>query len=232
MSLGDELREYAKKTHDTVWSRRNGQKVPSTDDISLGNTAVDIDAVVLYADLKDSTGLVKGYKDWFASEIYKNYLYTVSRIIRAHNGVITAFDGDRVMGVFIGDSKNSNAAKVALKINWAVKNILQPAIKDRYPTNTYTLHQKVGVASSKTMVSRTGIRGSNDLVWVGNAANVAAKLAALHSNYPSYITADVYERLSKETKYGGSPERDMWVDLGDVGGFGRIYGSTYWWTVS
>jgi len=232
MSLADELREYAKKTHATAWSRRNGQKVPSTDDVSLGNDAVDLDAVVLYADLKDSTGLVKGYKDWFASAVYKNYLYTVSRIIRAHDGSVTAFDGDRVMGVFIGGSKNSNAAKVALKINWAVKNILQPAIDAKYPKNTYKLQQKVGIAASKTMVSRTGIRGSNDLVWVGNAANIAAKLASLHSSYPTYITADVYNLLSDETKFGGTPKRDMWTDLGDGDGYGKIYGSRFWWAMS
>ncbi|WP_315069768.1 hypothetical protein [uncultured Microbacterium sp.] len=232
MSLADELRDYAKKTHGTTWTRRDGQKVPSTDDITLGNSAVDLNAVVLYADLKDSTGLVKGEPDWFASEVYKNYLYTVSRIIRAHNGTITAFDGDRVMGVFIGGSKNSNAAKVALKINWAVKKILQPAMQEKYPENTYTLQQKVGIASSKTMVSRTGIRGSNDLVWVGNAANIAAKLAALHTGYSSYITADVYAKLSEETKLGGTPKRDMWTDLGVTDGFGRIYGSTFWWSIS
>lgn len=232
MSLADELREYAKKTHDSTWSRRNGQKVPSTGDVSLGNDAVDLDAVVLYADLKDSTGLVKGYKDWFASAVYKNYLYTVSRIIRAHDGSVTAFDGDRVMGVFIGGSKNSNAAKVALKINWAVKNILQPAIDAKYPNNTYKLQQKVGIAASETMVSRTGIRGSNDLVWVGNAANIAAKLAALHSSYPTYITADVYNMLSDETKFGGTPKRNMWTDLGDGDGYGKIYGSTFWWSMS
>lgn len=232
MSLADELRDYAKKTHSTQWTRRDGQKVPSTEDITLGNSAVDLDAVVLYADLKDSTDLVNGYRDTFASEVYKNYLYTVSRIIRAHDGSITAFDGDRVMGIFLGDSKNSNAAKVALKINWAVQEILQPAIKAQYPSNTYRLQQKVGIASSKTMVSRTGIRGSNDLVWVGNAANIAAKLAALHSGYSTYITAAVYARLKREVKFGGSPERNMWTDLGAGDGFGQIYGSRFRWSVS
>lgn len=232
MTLRTELEEYANDTHHSKWSRRDGQKVPKTDDVQLGNDAVDIDAVVLYADLKDSTGLVKGWKDWFASEVYKNYLYTVSRIIRHHGGTVSAFDGDRVMGVFIGDSKNSNAAKVALKINWAVKNILQPAIEKEYPKTTYKLQQKVGVASSNTMVSRSGVRGSNDLVWVGNAANIAAKLAAFDKGYSSYITEAVFKKLSKDTKYGGKDDRLMWVDLGDDDGYGKIYGSTFWWRIS
>lgn len=163
MSLVDELREYVAKTHATQWSRRDGQKVPTTQDITLGNQAVDLDAVVLYADLKDSTGLVQGHEDWFAAEIYKNYLYVVSKIIRAHGGTITAFDGDRVMAVYLGNPKNSNAAKTALRINWAVIEVLQPAIDAQYPNNTYKLKQKVGIASSKTMVARTGIRGATIL---------------------------------------------------------------------
>lgn len=230
MTLGDDLREYAAKTHATLWDRRNGQKVPNTEDVAMGNVAVDLDAVVLYADLKDSTGLVKGWKDWFAAEVYKNYLYTVSRIIRYHGGSITAFDGDRVMAVFIGEGKESTAAKVALKINWAVKNILQPAIDAQYKTNTFKLQQKVGIAVSKTMVARTGIRGSNDLVWVGNAANIAAKLAALNKGYASYITSDVYNALSNETKFSNG--QAMWIDLGTSDGYGRIYGSTYWWSIA
>lgn len=229
MSLADELREYVANTHSRQWTRRDGQVVPNTDDITLGNQAVDLDAVVLYADLKDSTGLVQNWDDWFAAEVYKNYLYVVSKIIRAHAGTITAFDGDRVMAVYIGDAKNSNAAKTALKINWAVINILQPAIDAQYPNSNYKLAQKVGVASSKTMVARTGIRGSNDLVWVGNAANIAAKLAALDRGYASYITQEVFGMLSDETKNGGDPRRQMWVDLGTSDGYGRIYGSTFWW---
>jgi len=231
MTLGEELRAHAAETHRARWVRRDGQKVPETDDLTLGNDAVDLDAVVLYADLKDSTGLVRRWKDWFAAEIYKNYLYTVSRIIRDHGGAITAFDGDRVMGVFIGNSKNSDAAKVALKINWAVKNILQPAKDARYPDNAYKIQQKVGVAASKTMVARTGIRGSNDLVWVGNAANVAAKLAALDRGYSSYITADVFKSLSKASKYS-TDGRLMWTELGDGDGYGTIYGSTFWWPIT
>src|SRR4051812_36873707 len=62
----------------------------------LSNDAVEIDGTVLYADLAESTPLVKGYKDWFAAEVYKNYLYCAARIIRLRGGVITAYDGDRV----------------------------------------------------------------------------------------------------------------------------------------
>ncbi|MDK8795188.1 hypothetical protein QP968_05630 [Corynebacterium sp. MSK041] len=61
------------------------------------------------------------YNDWFAAEVYKNYLYCAEKIILVRGGIFTACDGDRVMGVFIGDSKNSAAAMCVLQINWAPK---------------------------------------------------------------------------------------------------------------
>jgi hypothetical protein len=67
----------------------------------------------------------------------------------------------------------------------------------------------VGVDTSTLLVARTGIRGSNDLVWVGRAANYAAKLCALRqSNYASYITADIFKVMLEKVK--SSSGRPMW----------------------
>lgn len=228
MALKDDLENYVQKVLDETWERRAGRKVPDPEDVPLKNLAVELDATVLYADLAASTKMVKTKKDWFATEVYKNYLYCASRIIRHRGGSITAYDGDRVMGVFIGDSKNTNAANCALQINYAVTKIIMPKIKTKHPGADFTLRQRVGVDTSRLFIARTGIRGSNDLVWVGNAANNAAKLAALDPKYPSYITAAVYDAMNKSSKFGGDPSRNMWKDLGTSDLGYKIYGSTWW----
>lgn len=57
----------------------------------------------------------------------------------------------------------------------------------------FNIKQAVGIDTSPLLVARTGIRGANDLVWVGRAANIAAKLCSLREgNYATYITNDVY----------------------------------------
>lgn len=231
MSLKDELDAYVQKTLDEQWERRAGQKVPDTDDLPLKNLAVEIDATVLYADLASSTRMVEVHKDWFAAEVYKSYLYCAAKTIRARGGIITAYDGDRVMGVFIGNSKNSAAAKCGLQINWTSKKMVAAKIAEKYPKSSFVLKQRVGIDTSKLFVARTGIRGSNDLVWVGNAANNAAKLAALAPRYPTYITADVYNKLNETSKLGGDPKRNMWTDLGTSDMGYQIYGSTFLWSV-
>ena len=231
MVLRNELETYVQKVLDDRWTRRSGQKVPEPEDLALTNTAVELEATVLYADIAGSTKMVKGYKDWFAAEVYKNYLYCAARIIRARGGTITAYDGDRVMGVFIGSSKNTDAAKCGLQINWATKYIVNAKINSKYATTDFTLKQRVGIDTSPIFIARTGIRGSNDLVWVGNAANNAAKLAALDSRYPTYITASVYRMLNESSKLGGDPKRNMWTDLGTADLGYKIYGSTFWWSL-
>lgn len=212
----------------TKWETRDGRKVPEAEDLQLGNDAVTLDGTVLYADMTDSTGLVNGFKPWFAAKIYKTYLAGASRIIRDNDGQITAFDGDRVMAVFIGDYKNTSAARAALHINAFVIELNQ-TLKNVYPNTSYALCQTVGVDTSSLFVARTGIRRYNDLVWVGPAANYAAKLCSLgEAAYPTHITEAVFTKLNKEAKYGPAGEliweKRTWNSTGKI-----IYRSSWSW---
>ena len=195
----------------TQWARREGKVVPEADDVQLGNDAIELDATVLYADLADSTGLVLGYKDWFSAEVYKSYLRGACEIIKNNEGVVTAFDGDRVMAVYVGDLKNTNAAKTALQIKYLVKEVINPALQKEYPDSAFRLEQSVGIDTGKLLVARTGVRGANDLVWVGRAANFAAKLCSLREGvFASFITEEVFNKLNDTSKFGGDPKKLMW----------------------
>jgi class 3 adenylate cyclase len=151
-------------------------------------------------------------------------------MIRSEGGEITAYDGDRIMAVFIGDRKNTSAAKAALKINYARIKIINPAIKNQYPDETFQVNHTVGIDSSKFFIARTGIRGANDLVWVGKAANHAAKLCGLSNSYPTRITSEVYSLLAESAKYTDGKsmwEKATWTEMGRT-----IYRSRWYWGVS
>ena len=130
MSFYESLRQEVTKIFKQTWTERDGIKVPDSDDIGLGNVAVKLDATVLYADISNSTRLVDLFPNYFAAEIYKSFLHCAAKIIRAEGGSITAYDGDRIMAVFIGNSKNTAAARTALKINYARQKIINPANND------------------------------------------------------------------------------------------------------
>src|SRR5215472_6951403 len=107
--LKDDLAKEVGDIFHTQWSRRDGQVVPEPENLKLGNDAIVLDdAVVLYADLAESTELVDQNKPHFAAEVYKAYLHCAAKIIRKEGGSISAYDGDRVMSIFIGDTKNTS----------------------------------------------------------------------------------------------------------------------------
>ena len=228
MALGDDLNSEVGKILSDRWRTRDGRVVPESTDVQLGNDAVRLKGTVLYADLDDSTSLVDTMPANFAAAVYKAYLVCAARIIHSLTGTITAYDGDRVMAVFIGDYKNSYAARAALKINFAVSEIINPSIRAKYPNTRYSLKQVVGIDTSELFVARTGIRGANDLVWVGRAANHAAKLSG-RDGPPSQITAEVYDSLNRESKFA-SDGRNMWTPATSTElGYRRIYTSSWQW---
>ena len=126
MSFTQDLANEVDEIFKTQWNERNGNVVPEAENVQLGNDAVRLDGTVLYADLADSTSLVKALPAWYAAEVYKSYLVCACRIIRKNGGEITAFDGDRVMGVYLGEYKNTSAAKTALQLNHVVQEIINP----------------------------------------------------------------------------------------------------------
>lgn len=230
MAILEDLQEEVKDILKINWERRDGYVVPEPDDVQLGKDAVCLEGAVLYADLADSNALVKGFKDSFAAEVYKAYLISACRLIRLNDGVITAFDGDRVMAVYIGDLKNSSAVKTALMINYVVKEVINKSIKEQYPKTEFQMKQSVGIDTSKLFIARTGIRGSNDLVWVGRAANYAAKLCALREGgYASYITEEVFNVLTDTSKNGGNPKRCMWEKVLWTSQGINVYRSSWQW---
>jgi class 3 adenylate cyclase len=232
MALKEDLEAAVKEIFHDAWDSRVGRVVPTPEDLGLGNDAVTLDATVLYADIADSTKLVDTSNPHFAAEVYRTYLTCAARIVKANDGVITAYDGDRIMGVFIGDSKNSNAVKAAMQINAAVFNIINPALSLQYPNVTYRLRQVIGIDTSPLFVARIGVRNDNDLVWVGRAANYAAKLASINEDNTIFITTDVYNKLPNNRKFGGTDSTLMWrprkwSQMGDL----QIYSSTWTWNV-
>lgn len=130
MALRNDLETEVQRIFRSLWSERDGQVVPEAENLKLGNDAVKLTATVLYADMADSTKLVDGYTPQFAAEIYKSFLHCAAKIVRAEGGVITAYDGDRLMAVFIGNMKNTSAARSALSLTGSFVTLSIPPSKN------------------------------------------------------------------------------------------------------
>jgi class 3 adenylate cyclase len=233
MALIDELINDVSLVLSNNWNIRDGQVVPFSDQVRLAGGAVRLEATMLYADLADSTELAMRFDRRVAAKAFKSFLTCSSRIIRARGGEIRSFDGDRVMGIFLGPLKNTSAAKCALNINYAFTEIIKPRLEAKYSQlqTDYKLAHCVGIDTSEVLAVRGGVVNNNDLVWVGRAPNVAAKLSGLREPpYHSFITAAVYNKVQENVKF--SPDGSyMWEQRtwGAVDGVSKIYRSSWWW---
>jgi len=222
------------------WSVRESNNVPSTDSVAHKNGAVKIEATFLYADLAGSTDLQKRYVNTFAAKAIRMYLGGASELIRHFEGAIKSFDGDRVMGVFTGDSKRNNAVQAAFAINWMVRQVIAPMVQDRHEKNgtaVWVPNHGIGIDSGEAFVARAGVRNKpnehnhNDLVFVGRAPNIAAKLSAYRGSQPILVTDEVYKGLNPAQKKFLTKDQNPWsgpqqMELGPH--TLNVYRTDYW----
>lgn len=226
-----QLEKIVDDTLAIAWSERTGTVVPSTDTVALKDGAVSIEAAFLYADLAQ-TSLLTRLCPWdTTAKIIRAYLDCSVRIIRSYGGEIRSFDGDRVMGVFIGEMKNTNATKAAREIFYTVEEILAPKARSRFKSikdNDIKLRNCVGVDYGMARAVRAGIRNNNDLIWIGKAPSFAAKLSDIR-NYPNcvYISERTFKKIEKPKNItdGTSIWRKEVFDFSGIKEY--VYGTSY-----
>lgn len=213
MTWVEKLSDATESIFDTEWNTRNGTVIPDTDDIALKDGAVKLDATFLYADLAGSSKLAEACPWTTTAKIIRAYLDCSTRLIKAWGGEIKSFDGDRVMGVFIGDSKNTSASKCAREIDYTVEKIIGPKATEHFKSirdNDIKIRHSVGIDVGTARAVRAGIRNNNDLIWIGRAPSLAAKLSDVRKYpYCVYISGDVYRKLSGEAKIVGG--ENIWT---------------------
>ncbi len=213
MTVATELTNARDQILTATWDSRSGEIVPQTEDVVLRDGAVELDAVVRYADVFAPTGLVRSVGPSVAGKVVGAYLATMAPLVRATGGDVRSFDGDRVMGVFAGRRKNTQASECALKTNHAVTHFLRPPVAEYLPT-----------------IVKAGVRDANDLVLIGDAANIAAKLSEIRRPpWFSYVTEAVYRSMADTSKYSSTGVA-MWELLtrSDIVGPGMRLYKTSW----
>lgn len=232
MAISDDVTVAVTDIVKTPWNIRDGQVVPETEQVALNNGAVRLDATYVYADLADSSKAAQALKQEVTGKIIRSFLNASTRVLRHYQGQVRSFDGDRVMAIFIGNQKNNNAVRAALAINWAVVEVISPKLKEQWPTlpGLWTMKHGVGIANGQALIVRGGVRNYNDLVSIGDAPNVAARLSELRGSPATYITEKVYSLLDTPQKETRGKNMWMWWTTQTIGGKEfKTLASTWHW---
>jgi class 3 adenylate cyclase len=208
------LKDRVDTLFDTSFNSRDGRVVPESSDVALRDGAVKIEAAFLYADLAGSAKLSKACPWSTTAKIIRVFLDCATRLIIKHGGVVRSFDGDRVMGIFIDNNKNSAASICGREIHWAVRKIVQPQAEKKFQSirnNDIQIRHGVGIDVGEVQAVRSGIRDNNDLIWVGKAASFSAKLSDVRDPpYHTYISSRCYNALNDAAKFDGNGE-NLWL---------------------
>ena len=187
----------------------SGFKVPEVSDIPLGKKGKEVELTMLFIDIKESTKIVDCSQRQTAAKMYKSFLWGVTQIARSNNGHLRSFNGDGVLVVFDGKSKNTNAVTAAMQMSWFVNDILKPKLQRRFSSNQelrgLDFNFGIGIDTGDILVIRGGIAGdnNNDLVWVGNATNYAVKFSSQSktAGFKIIISGRVFTKLNDSVKY-------------------------------
>lgn len=182
-------------------SVRKGRIIPTVEDVAATG-AVEFPVTFLYADLANSTRLASQFATEHVAKIYKAYLATCARAIRASTGQIRSYDGDRILGVFLHDRSAERATRCALEIAGLLRAIVWPALYAKLPflyTAGFELRHGAGLDHGQVTAISAGTRAARDLVWIGRAPNIAAKLSSLRSGKGNtVVTSEVLSHLPDE----------------------------------
>jgi adenylate cyclase len=217
---------------------RTGRTVPTDQTITSGQ-AVTLDATYLYADMADSSGLAQKVDAQDAARVIRAYVNTAVKVIRYNDGHIRSFDGDRVMGIFVGANKETRAGRSALAINAYVKTMESwiPGELKSVKSAGWKMKHGIGVDTGQALIIRAGIRSNADIVSIGQAPNVAAKLSDIRDGHSLHATDQAYMPMSWDVSYlephgSGGPYTEMWSHLETITVGGRkisVRGSDWYW---
>jgi class 3 adenylate cyclase len=193
-----------------------------------------MNVTILYADISDSTMMVDELSDTMAAEYYKAFLHCASQIIKSNDGVIQAYDGDRVMAVYSGQRMTDKAVKSALEIHFASVFIVNHVFDGFYGESARPLQFTIGIDEGECLAVKVGVRAAGEVAWIGAAANYAAKLNSfegLDHDYPVRITEAVFKSLSDGYK-SDSAGTPVWEGAYTNLKARRHFRSRFWSTIA
>ncbi len=212
MTRREELLQELNSIFGTNFVINPGFVVPTVNDVALDNVAKDINAAILFIDIKGSTHIVNAVQRETAAKLYKAFLNGITRIARYNDGHIRSFNGDGVLIFFAGVGKCDKAIKSAMEMKHFLTNDLMPhffRIKSQnQQLSSMEFNFGIGVTTGDVLVIKAGIGGENnrDLVWVAKETNHAVKLAEQSGGeYHIHISSGVFSELSEDYKYMMSP---------------------------
>jgi class 3 adenylate cyclase len=135
---------------------------------------VEREATVLFADIAGFTAMTERAGAAHTVEILNAYFDEVTRIIGAHNGIVTQFQGDAVLATFNVPVEDAGHAANAFE---AARAILAAVTEREFAGER--IRVRIGINTGSLVAGNVGGGGRQSYTVHGDAVNLAARLEAL-----------------------------------------------------
>ncbi len=188
-----------------------------------------VEAAVLFADLRNFTGISEGRTPDQVIRMMNDYFTAMDGLIRRNGGQIDKFIGDAILAVFPVVEGEADPCRRAVVAGLSMRARLSHLNRQRLRDGGFPLENGVGIHFGGLIEARIGSRtGRRDLTVLGKEVGRAMRLEAASKQATRsrvVVSPAVAERLGGEfprwpLPAGGEPGFEVgapWKDVGDGG---------------
>ena len=172
---------------------------------------VEIDATILFADLRGYTSLSQSRPQGEISELLDAFYDECAEAVWEGDGIVNKTMGDAIMAVFNFPIRRDDHAVQAVRAaraiqeRWRTKRELLPK---SLKADGETIGVGIGIDSGKVNFGEFG-RTHHDLTAIGTVVNVASRAQSAASADEILLTSSVYERARSELEMSQSRDYQL-----------------------
>ncbi|ABR91552.1 Uncharacterized conserved protein [Janthinobacterium sp. Marseille] len=204
----DRMREILSATDQSFGE---SESIPNAERLTYDN-GFYVHCAALFVDIRGSSKLVEKHTNPVLGKIYRAYLSECVAVMNQDENCGEIFiQGDCVGGVFHAPFKENidSAFATAARLNSVISQLNWRLSQRGYSD----LRCGIGLSYGRALMIKAGYKGSgiNDVVWMGNVVNEAAKLCHQGNRgerLPLQISQIAYQNLNDHNKSLLQPVRD------------------------
>jgi adenylate cyclase len=145
---------------------------------------------VLFADLRDFTAYTARHRSSEVFAFVRRYAWTMTRIVRDHQGELTDFSGDGLMAIFGARAELACKERAAIESGREICEVVSRLDGPRGGSRGSCPSAGVGIATGNAFLG--GIRAGRHVFWtaVGDVTNLAARLERLTRDLRTSLVID------------------------------------------
>lgn len=164
--------------------------------------------ICVYVDLASSTKINIQEKKDLAAHIFDSYIKAVTKIFTEYQSKYIDIQGDGGFALFDGENSINRALVAAVTIKTLLSRQAQYFSEFvNSKLNNTNLSVRIGIHKGNILAKKSGIRGENEIIWLGDAVSVASKICNLKFYENNQFQSDTI-RVSN-TAYEGIKNRHL-----------------------